>query len=393
MMKLSLGLRVRSRLLPLLMLAASVACTGGGSGGTGGGSGTGGGTAATGGGTSSTGGGTSSTGGGTSGSGGGTSSTGGGTSSTGGGTSGTGGGTSGSGGGTSGTGGGTSGTGGGTSGTGGGTSGTGGGTSGTGGGTSGTGGGAGGTGGGAGGETGTTKSGYVSLSQYCLTLNGIAYCGANATAAFFTIPSTGGCAQSTVGPCTVMTCSSDGGFVPYVTDSAGNITISGTRAGPITLAPIDGGYSYYTSSSDKLWDGGETVTVTATGATVPAFSTSLTAPTPIGMTNPLCAMSDCGTFSRSTSLPVSWSPANAPALVFVISSTTAQVMFAQCTLTTSPGSVPSSVMSLIGATDAGYTNSFALYSTATSTVTPGNGYVINVQMYDLAASGSFDTVP
>ncbi len=117
------------------------------------------------------------------------------------------------------------------------------------------------------------------------------------------------CVITTSSNCTTTVCTSDGGLSETVVtlSSAGTLSIAGTLVdGGISLMPRTNG-TYYDQLNTQLWAGGETLTLSATGAVVPAFSAqTVVAPLDIVVTAPSCATNNCGTLSRSTPLTVSW---------------------------------------------------------------------------------------
>lgn len=114
--------------------------------------------------------------------------------------------------------------------------------------------------------------------------------GASGTyAGFYTTPNAmkGDCTISIEGSCLVRICTTPDviGTNP-VPQSAGTITITGGKK-PLTLIPDAMGNYSSTKDSLPLWDGGEMITVSGAGATVPAFTMTLTAPVAIDITEPL----------------------------------------------------------------------------------------------------------
>lgn len=99
------------------------------------------------------------------------------------------------------------------------------------------------------------------------------------------------CSTKDVGSCRISKCNaSDAGIAENVGThfvSAGVLSISGANK-PISLEPRDaGGYLMYSASyQGRLWDGGETLSLAATGAEVPAFSgKSIVAPDTLVLTS------------------------------------------------------------------------------------------------------------
>jgi hypothetical protein len=138
---------------------------------------------------------------------------------------------------------------------------------------------------------------------------------ATIVALFDTVVTTGtqpsySCTTAAMGACTSSVCTPpdhfDLGFSSVVTHhSAGTLQLMG-GAFPISLAPgSDNSYSA-APSPQPLWAGGETLTVVAAGADVPAFSATLTAPSPVVLSTPL---HDPGTLTvdRTLDLAFAWS--------------------------------------------------------------------------------------
>ena len=167
-----------------------------------------------------------------------------------------------------------------------------------------------------------------------------------AQAAFFpNFPAT----RSTIGPCKVMTYDF-GALGPL--PNAGDVTFTVTgRSTPIVLrAPTDGGfYAPYSGVGEHVFNGGETVVVTAAGGSIPAFSANLIAPTrPTVLST---GVPDGGLVDRNQHLTVTWSGAtNSEVIVSVIGSNIGGgITTIDCTYPGSVGSgtVLSSVLQLL----------------------------------------------
>jgi hypothetical protein len=112
------------------------------------------------------------------------------------------------------------------------------------------------------------------------------------------------CAMTTSGACTLSTCQT----APVSGDDAGNVTISGgsIAAGASVMSFGDGVYSY--AALGAVMTGGQSVTVSASGGTVPTFGPqSVTAPSLVTLTSP--SVSDAGTtmISTATDVTIAWS--------------------------------------------------------------------------------------
>jgi hypothetical protein len=281
--------------------------------------------------------------------------------------------------------------------------GTGGGTAGgSGGGTGGgTAGGSGGGSGGAGGGSTIVKGGAISLSQSGLVIAGVTYYSSSASAAFYTATVTGSsnCTTTTLGGCTVTECiipADAGTATPVPPESAGDITLTGPSlkladGGVVTLKFSDAGYSA-AATSTKFWAGGDTLTATAVGATVPAFTSQhVTAPTDLTLTAPTCASFACGAFSRTADLPVTWTGGTASAVTVMLSSTSAaKSVLVLCKPASSPTTVGSAAMAKLGQSDAGFSNFFGVTPSNTNTFTAG-AYSVSLSASGAGGLGTFTT--
>lgn len=157
-------------------------------------------------------------------------------------------------------------------------------------------------------SAGPTRIGSVTLSQSSLEVAGQTVRSGMVLANFFEIPSQfTGCTTSTIGACRLSNCAAaadagtppDGGMV-----SAGDLTITGLADGGVTLMP--GGMGYQKVISGPIFVAGGPIGVSADGATVPAFTAQVNAPTGATLTAPVCTQSTCPAISKATGLTVSW---------------------------------------------------------------------------------------
>ena len=267
----------------------------------------------------------------------------------------------------------------------------------------GAGGGAGGGGGGAGGGAGgggssPTHYGTISVGHSCRNFGGsVEYCFSGAQAAFY--EGVWPCAASVLNGCEVLECysvSADAGTVFPSVRSAGTITIAGTRAdGGIALSFRDGGYGTFAGDA-RLWDGGETLTVTAQGADVAGFVKTVSAPNEITVTAPVCTMGTsgaCGSVSLATDLTISWTGA-ASTEVKMSSHAAAKSVFVTCPLASSPGTISAAVLARLGKTVAGSgtnsSHSIAVRPISTNTFTIGS-YVVRLSADGSGLVGTFVT--
>lgn len=118
------------------------------------------------------------------------------------------------------------------------------------------------------------------------------------------------CTTKTSGGCTLSICQvPEPAKPPYA--SAGTLTLTG-GARTLTLTPnADKSYTTLVDNTQTLWNGGEPLTLTASGADVPAFTTQLTAPTPVVITSPLPPGAGGPiSISRASDLQMTWTGGN-----------------------------------------------------------------------------------
>ena len=122
--------------------------------------------------------------------------------------------------------------------------------------------------------------------------------------------------------------------------SAGTITVTGGSA-PIALAPADGGSGeqYAPLQHAGTVASGQTLTIAASGATVPAFSTNLVVPDAVTFTQPDIVDASSLAIGRSTDWPIAWTGGSAGTLTFQVSQTVgATGTLIVCTFPESAGS-------------------------------------------------------
>ena len=119
-----------------------------------------------------------------------------------------------------------------------------------------------------------------------------------------------GCTAVVLGDCTARDCGSAiRGSVSETYQSAGTLAVKGPSIDVQLEAKADPLLQYGSSLSGLAqWAGGESLTVTTTGAEVPAFAgEAITAPSFVSLTAPSCPMSDCGTIPHDVPLLLRWS--------------------------------------------------------------------------------------
>jgi hypothetical protein len=163
--------------------------------------------------------------------------------------------------------------------------------------------------------------GTVYAYQTAAVASTIAYASTSVGASFFyagSTTSTASCTQSVIAECQVTACTG-GGTGPGMTPpgaSAGTVTVSG---GPKTVTLTTSAFGPVSESSNtRYWDGGQALTVTATGDTVGAFSATLLIPEQILVTHPYLPGTGSVPISRSAGLTLDWSGGVHGQAVFVL---------------------------------------------------------------------------
>jgi hypothetical protein len=239
-----------------------------------------------------------------------------------------------------------------------------------------------------GGSIAPAKSGFVYASQKCTG----GYCAGAVSATFSTVlqPRGDNCTTTVEGACKVIDCVKGTGGAVTV-DSAGNISIAGTQAAGVISLTFAGGIYAPVSIGSRLWNGGDTLTLSAAGATVPAFSgQSVTGPYEVTVTSPTCGPAGCGAFSRSSDLNVEWTGSSPSLNVLLYSETAAQIVSILCSFSSSPGTVGAAAMGRLIASDAGVSNNITIDTESTTQFNAGD-YVVTFTAFDAAVAGSFTT--
>ena len=290
-----------------------------------------------------------------------------------------------------------------------GTAGTGGGAAGT-AGSSGTGG-AGGTGvsgsggssgtagdGGSGGDSGSGgtggsnfyQGGYVSLMQSVVTVSGTEYASYSFAAGFSRgeLDANGSaCDIHDDGPCRITDCTtepSDAGTPTYETVSAGTVQVMGANQ-PLSLTPDASGTYDAITGQERLWSGGGTLTISASGGAVPAFQDTLFAAAPVNLTSPSLPAPGSPQITMSTSGPlnVAWNGGMGGTVTAMltrsITGATTRTVMLMCTFpaTDGAGIVPASAMAAI---PPGPDGTFQVMGGDTKTIEP-SGWTITLQEY------------
>lgn len=162
-----------------------------------------------------------------------------------------------------------------------------------------------------------------------------------AGASFTHVTSPDGTTQTkTVGPC-IVEIIGDGPAAQETDLSAGPVHITGGSKA-VDLTPKSDNTYAPSVGSTALYNGGETLTVSGDGKDVPAFTTSLTAPSTITLAAPVVTSGSL-TVKRSTGVTATFSGASAGSVVLYFSATSSTMAFAlTCTFaaTAGGGSIP-----------------------------------------------------
>ncbi len=199
--------------------------------------------------------------------------------------------------------------------------------------------------------------------------------------------------QATVGPCAIRVTMSGGSAMVPMQRRAGTLTISsGTTT--VTLTPtMPTMFSLYTaySSPSKLWNGGETLTITAAGGEVLPFTATAVAPGAITYTLPApVPVGTTVTLDRSKDFPVAWSGGTGGEVsvefgVYNVSSAAAHLQVdCRFAATAGNGTVPSAALLMLPANRNGY---YDIRGSGMKTISSG-AYIINLAIaaYTLPAN-------
>ena len=179
--------------------------------------------------------------------------------------------------------------------------------------------------------------------------------------------------KKAVGPCAVEIYGNGAG--PKETfRSAGKLTFTGL-AKAVTLTPAaDKTYDRITGST-ALFVGGETFTVTADGADVPAFTATLMAPSKLTLTAPaLPAANAALKVTRSSGIEATWTGASSGEVVLYFDEAASSNAFSTtCTFPASAGkgTIPAAAF----ADFPSGAGTFNLYVKTVAVLTPADGYV------------------
>jgi hypothetical protein len=177
-----------------------------------------------------------------------------------------------------------------------------------------------------------------------------------------------------VGGCEVRVCSRDDSVVGYSRHtSAGDVWVSGAKGGD--MACSSNVLSCANAVQHPLWDGGERLTVSATGAEVPAFAgRTVVAPHDVHLTSPTCPAGRCPAISRRTPFTVTFAGGESTHVGLLLASVRTDPssglmldsVSADCSTTSSPFTFEAPVLAMLGSLDAGYVT-YLEFSPANST--------------------------
>jgi hypothetical protein len=162
------------------------------------------------------------------------------------------------------------------------------------------------------------------------------------------------CSEQVSGACTLYRCMPRPGAGGAPAPTAGVIRITGTTA-PLALTPAPDGFYEVMVLQSSLWMGGETITASAAGDRVPAFSDTLTTPGRITLTAPAVPAGDYR-IDRGRDLALTWSGGAAEEVIVTIGLNTSDPFELECTFPAAggAGTIPAAGLSLLPAGDGYY---------------------------------------
>ncbi len=179
---------------------------------------------------------------------------------------------------------------------------------------------------------------------------------ARASATFLTGGPAYLCTEQPSGPCILYRCTPRPGASTRPAPHAGVVQLTGLTQ-PLSLTPAtDGSYPASILQTTSLWAGGETLTASAPGASVPAFTTSVTTPRRITLSAPTLPTGDW-MIDRAQPIALTWSGATAEDLIVTLGVITLGPLELECVFPASAGSatLPAAALGLLPAGDAYYT--------------------------------------
>jgi hypothetical protein len=197
-----------------------------------------------------------------------------------------------------------------------------------------------------------THSGYVSVQSYdAMNTPTTPTRGGTSSAGFF---ASGAFCMNTqrIGPCDLATCTT----TPPPAVSAGVIMITGTTQA-ITMMPTATKTYDTFMVANPLFNGGESVTFTAAGADVPAFTKTITAPTKATITAPPkpSASSPFLNIPRGQDFSVSWSGGGTGLVQVALNSNNAdQRLFCRFEANAGTGKVPAAALATLPQGNGGF---------------------------------------
>lgn len=179
---------------------------------------------------------------------------------------------------------------------------------------------------------------------------------ARASATFLTGGPAYLCSEQPAGPCILYRCTPRPGAGTRPAPHAGPIQLTGLTQ-PLDFTPAtDGTYPVSILQTTSLWTGGETLTASAPGATVPAFTTTVTTPRRITLSAPTLPTGDW-LIDRAQPLALTWSGATTEDLIVTLGIITIDPVELECVFPASAGTgtLPAAALGLLPAGDAYYT--------------------------------------
>ncbi len=229
-------------------------------------------------------------------------------------------------------------------------------------------------------DSGAMSAGEVArIGRVSVIYNTISNGASGGLSATFWQATSSACTERTVGPCDVLRCNlADGGTPPVTELSAGTIDIGGGTSSA-TLAPAsDSSYAY--GGNLPTYAAGDSITVSASGAAIPAFSTSVAFGSPISITAP--GLSGAPVIDHTKDLAITWTGGGSSHVLVAISeSVPDRSVFITCVFDEVSGSatVPAGAVSDLEVATLGSGSGqgdLSIFSAGVANVSPGGFPVI-----------------
>lgn len=234
-------------------------------------------------------------------------------------------------------------------------------------------------------------SGVMTLTTNSFMSAGTTIKSSSASVGFGTAAMAPSCVNQTVGACKISTCQqppppADGGTTNY--PNAGNINITGGARMVALMPAADGSYAANVDTMNPLWNGGELLTITGAGSSVPAFSAMLNAPNAAQLSLPTAPLAPSKLMvNRSLDLAIKWTGGLGGSVQAILNASgpSGSAISLRCSFpgADTMGTIPAAALTNLPAGS----GSVGVYS-ANEKVVPAGSYDVDVTAFALATGSN-----